>query len=207
MTSIMKIGRRNFKIWGRRGFVDNSNSVSHTEIWSQGGGGYVHPQHGGFVRAPNIRAQVHHIQNVRLTFADNTKATVPIAGEMSFFPDDDVSVFYACGPDETSGDLVGVINHTEQRFWTYTSALQYRSSAKMKLLLLIVLGLIVWTVVLPGKVHVDPSAVFMVIIAAIVMRCVGYRRFKGEALETITDHLQSAMRSGVQLREKTRSVA
>lgn len=143
--SVVTIYGEDIKFWERRGFVDSFHFQSRTHVWSEGGGGYVHPQHGGYVDAPNVRSQVVDSKEVRLTFTDNLRETVKLDGRMTFDKDDDVSLVYACPVNSPTGQLVGVVNHTEGRWWTYglESPTTFRWSRKLKNILLASLGSLV----------------------------------------------------------------
>jgi hypothetical protein len=136
MRADIRMFEQSIQVWDRRGFVDSCSVISGTQVWSEGGGGFVHPTMGGHISPGQIRSRVVHEKEVRLTFEDGSRETVKLSGDMTFDRDDDVSLFYACPIDKDAGQLVGVGNHTEGRYWTLKppEMLKYYPSAQVKLI-------------------------------------------------------------------------
>ena len=135
MASTLYIAGQDIEIWYRRGFVDSVNSLSETHVWSEGGGGYIHPQHGGYINPPNVRSCVINSKEVRFTFDDNRRKTETLDARMTFEKDDDVSVFYANRAGSTTEYIVGVANHTEQKYWAVPPrrVVSFRASRALKI--------------------------------------------------------------------------
>jgi hypothetical protein len=138
MANTVNVCGQDISVFYKRGFVDDCQTSSQTEVWAEGGGGYVGPYASHF-RPVNIRSNTTHTKEVRLTYSDNARETVKFGGDMTFVRDDDVSLFYACPAGYSVGNLVGVANHTEDKFWTFgppQSISPLRTPAIVKRLLL-----------------------------------------------------------------------
>lgn len=135
MQSTIRIAGQNLDIWNSRGFVDSVSSQSHTQVWGEGGGGYVDSKYGGYVQPPTIHSRIVHTKEVRVTSDDNSRETVKLPGETTFDTNDDVSLFYANKPGAKTGAFVGIANHTEGKYWSMppTGLIKFVPSVPLKL--------------------------------------------------------------------------
>jgi hypothetical protein len=90
----------------------------NTDVWTQGGGGHVSAQHGGWVSAPQIRLRTTEFKEIRLREADGARTTKTVEGNITCVPGDKLSFVYACN-DGDYGPLVAIINHSESIYWPY----------------------------------------------------------------------------------------
>jgi hypothetical protein len=106
-------------VWTRDGRVEAVMLRQNTDVWTEGGGGYVSGQHGGWVSPPQVRSQTTQFKEVRVFESDGSRRTVNVAGNVTIMPGDDVSFVYASPPHAKSGDLAAIINRTENQSWKY----------------------------------------------------------------------------------------
>jgi hypothetical protein len=64
------------------GVVEDLQHWSTTQTWTEGGGGWVHPQYGGWVEAPVTRSRTDHHQRVRVLWASGERSTVDLPGHV-----------------------------------------------------------------------------------------------------------------------------
>lgn len=114
----VKIEGEPLDIWTQGGNVDAITLRSDTEVWTQGGGGYVGP-HGGYVAPPQVQSRTTQYKEVRFTKPDGSRQTTNAAGHVTVVPGDAIAFVYASVPALTKGPLVGIINHTERRWWSF----------------------------------------------------------------------------------------
>jgi hypothetical protein len=102
------------------GTVEGVMARSNTEVWSEGGGGYVGP-HGGYVSAPTVRSRTSHFKEVRFVTDSGQRKTFSVEGHVTVMPGDRVSFVYASLHAKQKGPMVGFINHTENHWWSFDS--------------------------------------------------------------------------------------
>jgi hypothetical protein len=121
MQNQIGIDGRALDVWSCSGRVDHITLRSNTEVWSQGGGGYVSPQYGGYVSAPEFRSRTSEYKEVRISSDDGAVRTIDAAGCVTCVPGDRIAFVYARDPAVAKGPLVGVINYTERRWWSFNA--------------------------------------------------------------------------------------
>jgi len=98
-----------------RGVVLDSSRLSHTEVWSSGGGGYVGPQ-GGRVHAPTVHSQSITNTDVFIQDAQGKEHLVRIHDhDIPTRAGHDLELAYVRIND--SWYLAGLMNHTLDRYW------------------------------------------------------------------------------------------
>jgi hypothetical protein len=118
MQNRIDINGRALGVWSCSGRVDHITLRSNTEVWTQGGGGYVGP-HGGYLSAPQVQSRTTEYKEVRISSDDGSVRTIDAAGRVTCVPGDRISFIYASEPAVAKGPLVGIINYTEGRWWSF----------------------------------------------------------------------------------------
>ena len=112
-----------------KGIVEDVQSWTNTQVWSEGGGGYVFPQYGGWVQAPTIRSRSVHNLRVRILWENGKRSTIDLPGNVQLCANDKV-VCIAC---ENTLDKVwqwaGVANLTTNTWFGFG---EFGNVAKIK---------------------------------------------------------------------------
>jgi hypothetical protein len=119
MTFHIEVNDQRIDVWTRDGRIDAVTMRQNTQTWTQGGGGYVSAQYGGWVQAPHVRTNVTEYKEVRILLEDGSRLTTNVDGNVSCVVGDEVSFVYAGPASATTGKLAGIVNHTERRWWNY----------------------------------------------------------------------------------------
>ena len=106
-------------MWTYRGDVDAVMLRSEMQVWTQGGGGFFSPQHGGYVSPPQVHSTTSQYKEIRLRSDDGSCRTLNAAGDVTCTHGDRLAFVYASARGAPNGPLVGIINHTERRWWGF----------------------------------------------------------------------------------------
>lgn len=77
------------------GVIEDVQSWTTNSVWSEGGGGYVHPQYGGYVEAPMVYSLSDHHLRVRVAWDNGEIEYVDIPGYVKIGMGDAVK-FISC---------------------------------------------------------------------------------------------------------------
>ncbi len=129
-------------MWTYGGDIDAITIRSEMNVWTQGGGGFVSPQYGGYVSPPQVQSRTSQYKEVRLRSDDGSCRTLNAAGHVTCTHGDRLAFVFAKRCDTTEGPLVGIINHTERRWWSFdTNDLIHEPSGRVLKRLLIMLAI------------------------------------------------------------------
>jgi hypothetical protein len=126
-----KIEGQDVNIWTDGGTVEALTLRSQTNVWTEGGAGYIGPT-GGFISPPNVRSSTTEIKEVRFLADDGSRRTVTVGGGAAVVPGDRVAFVFASGASHESGKLVGFVNHTEGRWWSFARQRLIPEASRLK---------------------------------------------------------------------------
>lgn len=121
----VEIHQQPVTVWTYEGRVEDVTLRQSTETWTQGGGGYVHAQGGGWINAPQMYSQTTQYREVRVVAPDGARETLNLAGHVNCFAGDTLQFVYACPSAGKAGKMIGVINRTEDKWWGFTNIRQF----------------------------------------------------------------------------------
>src|SRR5258708_39942952 len=90
----IEVNDQNIDVWTREGRVEAVTLREDTQVWTQGGGGYV-SQHGGWINAPQMHSRTTQYKEVRFASSDGSRSTINVDGNITCVPGDDISFVYA----------------------------------------------------------------------------------------------------------------
>jgi hypothetical protein len=156
----VKIEGQGLDIWTYGGDVDDVTLRSKTQVWTQGGGGFVSPQLGGYVSPPQVHSMTSQYKEVRLRCDDGSCRTLNAAGHVTCTHGDRVAFVYASTQGASNGPLVGIINHTERRWWSFDTNNLIQEPDFKRTIFMIVIGMALTAITLA---HNDPWGNFFLL--------------------------------------------
>jgi hypothetical protein len=187
MNFQIEVRDQKVNVWTQEARVEAVMLRASTEVWTEGGGGYVSAHGGGWVNAPQVRSQTTEFKEVRIVASDGSRCTVNVKGNVTLMPGDDVCFVYASPEFAQSGKLAGVINHTEGQFWKYSikGLIEYRLHGMIATML--ASPFIAFLLLFVGMGFFALFAGLAIFIAA----CVTYKQSKAELDENISTKIMS----------------
>jgi hypothetical protein len=101
------------------GVVEDVQNWTTHETWSEGGGGYVHPQYGGYVQAPSIHSQSTHHIRLRVAWEGGRRSIIDLPGYVKISQGDRVTFLAGENKTRKLWQWVGVINFTIESFYLF----------------------------------------------------------------------------------------
>lgn len=136
-------GKKRLRFWTVTGEVIGSSKHSETQVYGDGGGGYLH-QGSGFISGGNFSSSSITCHEFWLHLDDGTEMPVSLTGvDIPLRPGQRITLISAGLADSDGGRYCTLVNHAANRYWSICNAATLNEGFGIEVAKLRTLGLIV----------------------------------------------------------------